>query len=97
VRIAMKKPAEAQADFDAARDLLEVVIQESPDLASPRGNLGRVYLGLARLARQKKDEASASAWFLRADDTLRRAVGLSPEHARNQGSRKEVEAERTPR
>ena len=74
VRIEMNKPAEAQADFQKSRQLLEELVKESPARVDPRGDLGRTYAGLGRLAQLTGDAKGAAEWFGKAADVLRQAV-----------------------
>jgi tetratricopeptide (TPR) repeat protein len=92
VRVAQDRPSEARKDLDASRDLLEGLVKEFPDQPSYRGDLGRTYAGLGRLARQAGDKDGAAAWYGKAADALRRAVEQAPEVARNQRSLKDVQA-----
>src|SRR5262249_30611392 len=90
VRAASDQPAEARADFEASRKLLEDLVNESPPGTAPRGDLGRTYLGLGRLAANKEE---AAGWFRKAADALRQALAQSPDNAQNQRSLREVQAE----
>ncbi len=92
---------EAGQQFDAERDdyarsqkLLEDLVKAYPQFPAYRGDLGRSYAGLGRLARRAGDEAAAAAWFDKAAAALRRAVQDSPDNARDRRSLAEVEAGR---
>jgi serine/threonine-protein kinase len=82
-----KRPAEARADFEKSRGLLEEWVKEFPGLPGARGDLGRTYAGLARVA---ADREEAVRWYGRAADALGRAVELSPDNAQDRRSLKEV-------
>ncbi len=91
------RAADARADFDQARQLLEALVQEYPQIPGYRGDLGRAYAGLARLARGAGDRAVGADWFNKAADALGRAVEQSPDHAEDRQSLEEVRAEQAKR
>lgn len=84
---------EARKDFERSRELLEACVQEFPDMPALRGDLGRTYLGLARLARRGNDAAAAGDCLAKAIDALRFAVDKSPDHAQDRRSLEEARAE----
>jgi serine/threonine-protein kinase len=90
VRATMNQPAEARADFEASRQLLEELVKAASPGTAPPGDLGRTYLGLGRLAGNKGE---AAVWFKKAADNLDQALKESPDNAQNQRSLKDVQAE----
>ncbi len=88
------RQAEALTDLEESRRLLEKRVQESPNVSAPRGDLGRTYLALGRLAKQSKDPAAAG-WFAKATESLERALAQSPDNAHDKKSWAEAKAEKT--
>ncbi len=93
VRMDGKRPEDARADFERARQLHEELVKEHPKRPSYQADLGRAYAGLGRVARLADDQAAAANWFGKAADALGRAVELSPDNAGNRRSLEEVRAE----
>jgi serine/threonine-protein kinase len=85
----------AREDFEKSRQLLEEWVKEFPDLPGARGDLGRTYAGLGRLARLAGNQAEADRWFAEAVAALDGAVERSPDNARDRRSLEEVRAERS--
>jgi serine/threonine protein kinase/tetratricopeptide (TPR) repeat protein len=84
--------AEAVVDLEESRKLLEQRVKDWPNIPSPRGDLGRTYLALGRLARQSKDP-SADLWLRKATETLEKTVAQSPDSAQDKISLAEARAE----
>ncbi len=84
---------EAREDLQKSQKILEGRVHESPELPGPRGDLGRTYLELGRLARRMNDGVAAGEWFAKAAATLGKAVEQSPDNARNVRSLAEARAE----
>lgn len=84
---------EAKSDFQKSQKLLEDRVRESPEMPGPRGELGRTYLELGRLARRMNDHVAAGQWFAKAAAGLGKAVEQSPDNAQNLRSLAEVRAE----
>jgi tetratricopeptide (TPR) repeat protein len=93
VRAALNRRADALADLQVSRKLLEELVKESPDVASYHGDLGRAHLELARLARAGGANQEMASWLHKAIASLRQAVELAPEIARNQQSLKQAVTE----
>ena len=91
VRLDAGRRADAAADFELARGLLEKLVDEYPGMPEYRGDLGRTYLGLARAT---ADRAAAKSWLGKADGALARAVAQAPDRAKDRKSLDEVRAER---
>src|SRR5262249_42896 len=72
-------------DFNKSIEVVAVLVQNYGHLPGPRGELGRAYAGLGRIAVQLKDE-DPSAWIKKAGTELRVAVARSPEDAHLQRS-----------
>jgi tetratricopeptide (TPR) repeat protein len=88
--IGNNKLAEAAADFERSRQLLESLVQNSDATPAMLGELGRAYLGLGQLAQTNKAFDNARAAYKKALETLDKAVTKAPGHARNGQSRKDV-------
>ncbi len=92
-RAEAKRADEARADLVRSRDLLEAAVKDSPELPSLQGDLGRTYLGLARLARGAGDAAACADALAKAAAALRFAVDKSPDQVQERRSLDEVRAE----
>ena len=66
----------------------------SRQIPSYRGELGRTYLALGRLARQSKDPAAAD-WFRKATATLEKTLTQSPDSAQDKKSLAEAKTEKS--
>lgn len=86
------REAEALVDLEESRKLLENRVEESPDIPSPRGDLGRTYLALGRLAKKAKDPA-AEEWIRKAIESLEKSLSLSPDNVQDRKSLSEAKAE----
>jgi hypothetical protein len=86
--------AAAAGELDRARLLLEPLTGRHPNLPEYRGDLGRVYLAVGRVARDSGDPASAAGWLNSAIAELERAVNQSPESAADLRSLAEARAAR---
>ena len=84
------KPAEAAADFERSRQLLESLVQNPDATPAMLGELGRAYLGLGQLAQANKEFGKARVAYQKALEALDRAVTKAPAHARNDQSRNDV-------
>jgi eukaryotic-like serine/threonine-protein kinase len=93
LRAENKQISAARADLGKSRTLLEVLVKEYPDWPSLRGDLGRVYAALGRLARGEDQKAEAADWFAKAVETLGQAVEQSPDNAQNRRSLEKVRTE----
>jgi eukaryotic-like serine/threonine-protein kinase len=88
--IANNKLAEAAADYERSRQLLESLVQTPDATPAMLGELGRAYLGLGRLAQANKENDKARIAYKKALEALDKATTKAPAHARNGQSRKEV-------
>jgi hypothetical protein len=89
VRLDAGRRPDAAADFEQAREILEPLVADYPDMPGYRGDLGRTYLGLARTA---ADRAAAKDWLDKANAALARAVAQAPDRAKDRASLAEVRA-----
>jgi serine/threonine-protein kinase len=86
--------ADARADLEKARALLEELVKAYPELPANRANLGKAYAGLARLTRAAGNQEEADTWYAKAVKELSQAVAQSPDNAQDRSSLDEVRAER---
>jgi serine/threonine-protein kinase len=93
LRIGGQRYTEARTDLEESRQLLEAIVQESPRLPDSRGELGRTYLLIARLARAEGDNALAAKWLDEAAKALLQTLDQSPDDDQVRSSLKEVQAE----
>ena len=84
--------AEARADLEESKKLLEQRVQESPKVPEPLGHLGRTYLALGRLAKQTNDPAAVD-WFRKAAKSLEKALTQSLDNAQDKQLLTEIQAE----
>jgi tetratricopeptide (TPR) repeat protein len=91
LRIDDNRLEDARADFDRARQLLEELLRQFPEVPANRGDLGRAYAGLAQVARGSGDEETATDWSTKAVGALQRAVAESPESAQDDLSLKQLQ------
>ena len=94
-RIRVADPArvtEARDDLEKSRTLLMQRVQDTPNVPAPRGDLGRTYLALGRLAKQANDPAAAD-WFGKAAESLEEAVKQSPDNAQEKQSLEELRSQ----
>ncbi len=75
------RPADAQADLTAARDVLEKLAAEVPQRIRYAEYLAGAYTGLGRLAGTERDPAGAKGAYEKALAILRPAVARSPDSA----------------
>jgi eukaryotic-like serine/threonine-protein kinase len=93
LRLDGRRYKEARVDLEESRKLLEAIVLISPKLPSSRGELGKTYYLLARLARLTGDNAGAAKRLDEAAKTIRQTLDQSPDDAQAQRTLKEVQAE----
>jgi eukaryotic-like serine/threonine-protein kinase len=94
IRQASGRVDDARIDLEMAREILEAEVARSPDVPDLRGDLGRVYARLARLARATGDKVATDEWFSKAIATLKLAVEQAPERVRDRRDLTEIDAQR---
>jgi tetratricopeptide (TPR) repeat protein len=93
LRTVMKRFDSAAEDLAQSRSILEEFVKQSSALPRYRGQLGRTYGALGRLALARKNTNEATALFDKAIATLGRALEQDAENALTRASLEEYQAE----